>query len=106
MTVTARPAILTRSPSRRRWRTPPRAEAWKAVEDYLGHPAQIRELLVRQLTSPVRWSQSMQKLIADGVTGFYEIGPGRVLGGLMKRIDRKASVTSVNSLDAVKALGE
>lgn len=74
--------------------------------DYLGHPAQIRELLVRQLTSPVRWSQSMQKLIADGVTGFYEIGPGRVLGGLMKRIDRKASVTSVNSLDAVKALGE
>ena len=74
--------------------------------DYVAHPDQIRELLIRQLTYPVRWSQSMQKLLADGVNGFYEIGPGRVLGGFMKRIDRKASVTSINTLDAVKALGE
>ena len=74
--------------------------------DYLAHPDQIRELLIRQLTSPVRWSQSMQRLVGDGVNVFYEIGPGRVLAGLMKRIDRKAAVTSINSLDAVKALGE
>ncbi len=74
--------------------------------DYLTHPDQVRELLVRQLTSPVKWCQSMQKLIDDGVNAFYEIGPGRVLGGFMKRIDRTAAVTSVNALDALKALGE
>ncbi len=74
--------------------------------DYVSHPDQVRELLIRQLTSPVKWCPSMQKLMADGVNAFYEIGPGRVLGGLMKRIDRKAGVTSINSADAVKALGE
>ncbi len=74
--------------------------------DYLAHPQQIRELLVRQLTSPVKWCQSMQRLCGDGVNAFYEIGPGRVLAGFLKRIDRKAAVTSVNALDAVKALGE
>ena len=72
--------------------------------DYVSHPGQIRELLVRQLTHPVRWCQSMQKLVADGVNGFYEIGPGRVLKGLMRRIDRSLSVTSVNSLAAVEKL--
>ena len=74
--------------------------------DYVAHPDQIRELLIRQLTSPVRWCPSMQRLIGDGVSAFYEIGPGRVLGGLMKRIDRKAGVTSLNTVDAVRALGE
>jgi [acyl-carrier-protein] S-malonyltransferase len=74
--------------------------------DYVGHPDQIRELLIRQLTHPVRWNQSMQKLIADGVNGFYEIGPGRVLAGLMKRIDRKVPVTCLGTVEALKALGE
>ena len=74
--------------------------------DYVAHPNQIRELLVRQLTHPVRWAQSMQRLIDDGVNAFYEIGPGRVLTGLMKRIDRKLPCTPVHSLDAVKELGE
>jgi [acyl-carrier-protein] S-malonyltransferase len=74
--------------------------------DYVAHPDQIRELLVRQLTHPVKWNQSMQKLIADGVTGFYEVGPGRVLAGLMKRIKRGVPTTSLNSLEAVKGLGE
>ena len=46
----------------------------------------------------------MQNLLARGVTSFYEIGPGRVLAGLMRRIDRKAKVTCVNSREAVAAL--
>jgi [acyl-carrier-protein] S-malonyltransferase len=74
--------------------------------DYLCHSDQIRDLLIRQLTHPVLWNQSMQKLIADGVNGFYEIGPGRVLAGLMKRIDRKVPVTCLGTVEALKALGE
>ena len=71
------------------------------IADYVAHPAQIREMLVQQLTHPVRWCQSMQKLIADGVNGFYEIGPGRVLTGLMKRINRALPVKTVNPVSRV-----
>jgi len=46
----------------------------------------------------------MEKLIADGVEEFYEIGPGRVLTGLMKRINRKAKVINVSSLQAIEKL--
>ncbi len=52
-------------------------------------PDEIREILLTQLTSPVQWEKSMRNLLADGVEEFYETGPGRVLRGLMKRIDRK-----------------
>jgi [acyl-carrier-protein] S-malonyltransferase len=49
--------------------------------------SEIRELLYRQLTSPVRWDQSIKNMIRDGALQFTEIGPGRVLQGLMRRID-------------------
>lgn len=52
-------------------------------------PEEIRSLLVRQLVSPVRWEDTLRALIADGCDHFYEVGPGRVLAGLLKRIDRK-----------------
>ncbi|HUU43495.1 MAG TPA: ACP S-malonyltransferase [Planctomycetota bacterium] len=74
--------------------------------DYVSHPDQIRDLLVRQLTHPVKWCPSMQKLAADGVNRFYEIGPGRVLAGLMRRIDRELPVVSLNSLGALEKLGK
>lgn len=54
-------------------------------------PGEIRELLVRQLDSLVRWEESMRNLIADGYDQFYEVGPGRVLRGLLKRIERRVS---------------
>ncbi|MEX0675770.1 MAG: ACP S-malonyltransferase [Pirellulales bacterium] len=54
-------------------------------------PGEIRELLVRQLVSSVRWEESMRNLIADGYDQFYEVGPGRVLRGLLKRIERRVS---------------
>ena len=52
-------------------------------------PEEIRELLVRQVVSPVRWEDSLRYLLAQGYDQFYEVGPGRVLRGLLKRIDRK-----------------
>lgn len=50
-------------------------------------PAKIKENLTKQLTAPVRWTQSIQQMIAEGATSFEEIGPGKVLQGLVKRID-------------------
>ncbi len=55
-------------------------------------PEEIKQILIRQISSSVLWEDSMRALLADGVTSFYEIGPGRVLRGLMKRIDRKAKL--------------
>lgn len=52
-------------------------------------PEEIRDLLIRQVESPVRWEDSMRKLVDLGVEKMVEVGPGRVLAGLMKRIDRK-----------------
>jgi [acyl-carrier-protein] S-malonyltransferase len=63
----------------------------------------IKELLVRQVTSPVRWTKSMQWLCAEGFTQFIELGPGTVLAGLMKRINKDAKVVSVNSVAALDA---
>jgi [acyl-carrier-protein] S-malonyltransferase len=58
-------------------------------------PDDIRRTLVAQVLRGVRWEDSMRRLIADGFDTFYEIGPGRVLTGLLKRIDRKTPCTSV-----------
>jgi [acyl-carrier-protein] S-malonyltransferase len=51
-------------------------------------PAIIKKNLVSQLTAPVKWTQSMQQMINDGATNFVEVGPGNVLQGLMRKIDR------------------
>jgi [acyl-carrier-protein] S-malonyltransferase len=58
-------------------------------------PEQIRELLIRQVVSPVQWEATMRQLVAQGVTQFFEIGPGRVLVGLLRRIDRKLSCENI-----------
>jgi [acyl-carrier-protein] S-malonyltransferase len=59
-------------------------------------PAEIKGLLVRQVLQPVRWESSVRRLLADGFDKFYEVGPGKVLKGLMKRTERKMEVVSVN----------
>ena len=53
------------------------------------------EALVRQVSSPVRWEESVRRLLAEGVTTFVELGPGTVLAGLIKKIDRGATVFSI-----------
>jgi len=56
----------------------------------------IRELLYRQLTSPVRWSETVQHMVRDGATTFCELGPGKVLQGLVKRIAPDAAVAGID----------
>ena len=58
-------------------------------------PEEIRELLVRQVVSPVYWEDSIRYLVGKGFDQFYEVGPGRILRGLLRRIDRKLSCQSV-----------
>lgn len=59
-------------------------------------PEEMRQLLIRQVVSPVCWEDSMRYLLAEGFDLFYEIGAGRVLRGLLKRIDRRATCESVS----------
>ena len=58
-------------------------------------PEEIRGLLVKQILHPVRWEESMRYLIEQGLDEFYEVGPGRVLRGLLRRIERKVPCQSV-----------
>ena len=58
------------------------------------NPDEIKENLVAQLTAPVRWTQTMQQMIADGVSSFTEVGPGKVLQGLVKKVDRQMPTES------------
>jgi [acyl-carrier-protein] S-malonyltransferase len=55
--------------------------------DYVTAGSKIRDLLIRQVTASVLWEDSVRKMIADGITNFIEVGPGRVLSGLIKKID-------------------
>lgn len=59
-------------------------------------PAELKEILVRQVISPVRWEDSIRSMLAQGIDEFYEIGPGKVLTGLLKRVSRKTPCTVVN----------
>ncbi len=61
-------------------------------------------LLVRQVSAPVRWNESVEEMLAQGVERFIEVGPGRVLSGLIKRIERKTAVVNVEDLKSLKAL--
>ncbi|MFO0970152.1 MAG: ACP S-malonyltransferase [Gemmataceae bacterium] len=75
---------------------PARLPVWSNV-DAQPHtdPEEFRRLLVRQVISPVLWETTMRNLLAQGVNRFYEIGPGRVLAGLLKRVDRKMECVNV-----------
>jgi [acyl-carrier-protein] S-malonyltransferase len=59
------------------------------------NPTAIKENLIKQLTAPVKWTQSVQAMVADGATEFYEVGPGKVLQGLIKKIHKDAIVASL-----------
>lgn len=58
-------------------------------------PNEIKKNLIVQLTAPVKWTQSIQQMIADGASSFTEVGPGKVLSGLIKKIDRNAKTLNV-----------
>ena len=74
--------------------------------DYYQNSEKIAEGLIKQLTRPLLWQKCMERLLADGVEKFYEIGPGRVLTGLMRRINRKIKVENISGLEAIKSLSK
>ena len=67
-------------------------------------PNELRELLLQQLTSPVRWVELVNKMINDGAANFFEIGPGTVLTGLVKRINKAVSCQAINSLESLSLI--
>jgi len=76
----------------------PRIPVWSNV-DAKPHtdPTEIRALLVKQVLSPVLWEATLRGLLESGTTKFYEIGPGRVLAGLLKRVLRKAEIVNIGA---------
>ena len=67
-----------------------------------GGPRAIRSLLVEQVTSSVRWEESMRYLVGQGFTRFIELGPGRALSGFLRRIDKTAQVLNVEDLASLE----
>jgi len=74
--------------------------------EYYPTAEKIADGLARQLTSPILWQKCMEKLLAEGIENFYEIGPGRVLTGLMRRISRKTKVVNISSIESINELLE
>jgi [acyl-carrier-protein] S-malonyltransferase len=67
-------------------------------------PSRVKELLVRQVSAPVMWDRSVRRMRELGVERFIEIGPGKVLAGLVKRIDKEAATANVEDLASLKTL--
>ena len=72
--------------------------------DFYSSINEVKPLLIRQVNSPVLWELCVRRMIEKGCKNFIEIGPGRVLSGLIKRIDRNVFVTPVNSLETLKEI--
>ena len=72
--------------------------------DMLMEPDKIKENLIKQLTHPVRWIDIVENMIKTGADDFTEIGPGKVLRGLIKRIDRNVGLKGLDKIDDLKEL--
>jgi [acyl-carrier-protein] S-malonyltransferase len=72
--------------------------------DYCDSPEKIRENLVEQMYSAVLWTDTITKMAADGITRVVECGPGRVLAGLNRRIDKSVSTFNINSLESIDSI--
>jgi [acyl-carrier-protein] S-malonyltransferase len=70
----------------------------------VNEPSKIKELLIKQIENRVRWRESILKMIDEGVDNFIEIGPGKVLVGLIKRINKQVKTISINSEDDIKSI--
>lgn len=77
---------------------------------YVTNKEEIKDLLIRQVSSPVRWQQCVETMLADGVETFVEIGPGKTLNGFMRKINRSVKVINIQNLEdfekAAEALGQ
>jgi [acyl-carrier-protein] S-malonyltransferase len=66
----------------------------------------IKNLLIKQLSAPVLWDKSVEEMVTLGVTDFMEIGPGKVLSGLVKRIDKTVATKNIEDLSGIKAIAQ
>jgi [acyl-carrier-protein] S-malonyltransferase len=82
----------------------PRTAFMSTVTAKIEEASHYRELLVRQLTAPVKFTQAARELVDKGVTVFVEVGPGNVLSGLLKRIDRSVRTVSVSNIAELNEL--
>ena len=73
------------------------------AEEYK-NTSQIKELLIKQIESPVRWRESIQYMIQNGTSTFIEIGPGKVLSGLIKRINKEVKVLNIDTLEDIQCI--
>lgn len=84
---------------------PPRVQFWSNVTaGPIEDPEEIRTRLVQQVVSPVRWTAQVKRMVADGVTEFLEVGPGRVLSGLIKRISGDVEVRSAGTCESLEEI--
>lgn len=84
--------------------TEPRIPVARNVDaGYHGNADEMRLSLKRQVTQPVLWQRCVERMVADGVERFVEIGPGRVLTGLMRKINRKLSTRNVSTVESVES---
>lgn len=67
--------------------------------DFVHEEREIKSLLSRQISSPVKWQQSVENMILNGVDTFVEIGPGRTLNGFIRKINRDVSVYSIQTVE-------
>lgn len=74
--------------------------------DYVTDPSQVKELLKEQISSSVRWQQSVERMIADGVEAFIEIGPKKSLCGFMKRIDKTVPAYHVDKVTDLESISD
>lgn len=74
--------------------------------EYVSDPAGIKNLLAKQISSPVRWQQSMERMIASGVDTFIEIGPGKTLAGFLRKIDRSVSVYNIQTTEDLEQVAK
>ena len=72
--------------------------------DYVKDKSQIKELLEKQVASPVKWQQSVERMINDGVDTFVEIGPGKTLSGFMRKISRNVRVLNIEKIEDLEKL--
>ncbi len=73
--------------------------------DYVKDVAEVKDLLERQVSSSVRWQQSVERMIADGVDTFIEIGPGKTLSGFLKKINKEMTAINIEKLEDLEKLG-
>ena len=72
--------------------------------DEISNIEELKDLLIKQIENRVRWRESIIKMIKNDVNHFIEIGPGKVLSGLVKRINRDVKINTINSMEDIKNL--